>query len=237
MSDIEEDLSLADMDNDLDFEDDDSLSDDEEDLEARESVLASSAKRTLNPKYATQDNLEELRKVIDKLHSKLLLLEAKKEDITMLWVYPTPGATMPTRAHDTDAGWDVYANADFILMHEAKPTVVTTGIYLQIPKGWEVQVRPRSGLAIKEGITVVNSPGTLDALYTGEIKVGLTNTTSEAYEVKAGSRIAQLVFKRLPAVELINCTAGEEKIFDSLEEFQAHQNSSRGENGLGSSGV
>lgn len=252
MQDEDQELLLSDLDN--DFEDDDEEFDDDEPAELDEDLGPSLAetiagedtdvtrvsRRVLNPKYATKEELSLLREELSKLHSKVILNERKKEDSEIFWIYTTDGAKAPTRAHEYDAGWDVYANADFVVMHETKPTVVTTGLYLQVPNGWEVQVRPRSGLALKEGVTVANSPGTIDAGYTGEVKVGLVNNTSEAYEVKAGQRIAQLVFKRLPAVELINTSVskeGEDPIFSSLEEFQEHQKSSRGKNGFGSTGM
>jgi hypothetical protein len=90
--------------------------------------------------------------------------------------------------------------------------------------GWEAQIRPRSGLAAKKGITVLNTPGTIDAAYTGEIMVIVQNNGTEIFEINAGDRIAQMVFKRVPMVQL-----------KPLREKPS--NESRGENGFGSSGV
>jgi dUTP pyrophosphatase len=101
------------------------------------------------------------------------------------------------------------------------PVAVPTGLAIEIPPGWEAQVRPRSGLALRHAITLPNSPGTIDPGYRGEVKVILLNLGSEPYLVHAGDRIAQLVLARYEAVE--------------WEESELN-NSVRGEAGFGSSG-
>ncbi len=104
------------------------------------------------------------------------------------------GAGLPLPAYATDhaAGLDVVAAEDVTLAPGARHAVAT-GFAIAIPIGYEVQVRPRSGLALKNGITCLNTPGTIDADYRGEVKVILANLGSEPFEVKRGERIAQLV--------------------------------------------
>lgn len=130
---------------------------------------------------------------------------------------------LPQYATADSAGLDLKANVDVeVSFGPLERVVIPTGLYLEIPVGFEAQVRPRSGLAIKSGITVVNSPGTIDADYRGEVKVGLVNLSSETYVIKPGDRIAQMVFAKHESitwnsVELLNET-------------------DRGEGGFGSTG-
>ena len=125
--------------------------------------------------------------------------------------YETPGA----------AGLDVRANADFYI-HPGTRQLVPTGLFVEIPQGYEIQVRPRSGLALKHGITVLNSPGTIDADYRGEIGVVLINHGNEPFDISVGDRIAQLVLCKVERIEW-NVTSGLTGSF-------------RGEKGLGSTG-
>ena len=125
--------------------------------------------------------------------------------------YATPGA----------AGMDVVAAEDIVLV-SGQRHAVATGFAMAIPPGFEVQVRPRSGLAIKHGITCLNSPGTIDSDYRGEVKVILANLGQEDFVIKRGDRIAQLV----PAV----VTIAKFEIVDSLDVTD------RGSGGFGSTG-
>jgi len=102
------------------------------------------------------------------------------------------GLPLPSYASDGAAGLDVVAAEDLTLAPGARHAVAT-GFAIAIPPGYEVQVRPRSGLALKHGITCLNTPGTIDCDYRGEVKVILANLGSEPFEVKCGERIAQLV--------------------------------------------
>ena len=95
------------------------------------------------------------------------------------------------------AGMDVRANiAESIVLKPLERAMVPTGLFVELPAGYELQVRPRSGLAAKHGLTVLNSPGTIDADYRGEIRVILVNLSAEPFEVKPGERVAQLVVAR-----------------------------------------
>ena len=126
--------------------------------------------------------------------------------------YATPGA----------AGMDVVAAEDLTLTPGARHAVAT-GFAMAIPEGYEAQVRPRSGLALKHGITCLNTPGTIDSDYRGEVKVILANLGSEPFEIRRGDRIAQLVPTPVQRATLIEV--------DSLDE------TSRGSGGFGSTGT
>lgn len=112
---------------------------------------------------------------------------------------------IPVQANQDDAGYDLKSRVDVELFPGERNTI-PTGICLGLPSGWEAQIRPRSGLAAKMGLTILNTPGTIDAGYRGEIGVILYNTGQEPYEIRRGDRIAQMVFKRIPNVELVQVT-------------------------------
>ncbi len=133
-----------------------------------------------------------------------------------------PGAILPRSAHgpDEDAGMDLHA-VESVMLQPGVPQAVPTGLAIELPSGYEAQVRPRSGLALRHAITVPNAPATIDPGYRGEIRVILLNLGREAYPVRAGDRIAQLVVARYEPVEWIESELNE---------------SQRGEGGFGSSG-
>ena len=104
------------------------------------------------------------------------------------------------------AGMDLRANLDApIVLQPLERTLVPTGLFMALPAGYEAQVRPRSGLAIKKGITVLNSPGTIDADYRGEVCVILVNLSNEPFTITDGERIAQMVIARHEQVEWREC--------------------------------
>jgi len=101
---------------------------------------------------------------------------------------------MPAYATDGSAGLDLYANnEEAIILGPGERSLVPTGIYIELPEGYEAQVRPRSGLAVRNGVTVLNAPGTIDSDYRGEIKVPLINLGREDFTILRGERIAQMV--------------------------------------------
>jgi dUTP pyrophosphatase len=133
------------------------------------------------------------------------------------------GGKPPYKASTHAAGYDLYAAIEKpILMYPQDRQLIPCGIKLAIPVGYEGQIRPRSGLAIKHGITVLNAPGTIDADYRGEIGVCLINLGRDMYSVEPGTRIAQLVIAPVPAVRLVEV--------DRLDETE------RGSGGFGSTG-
>jgi dUTP pyrophosphatase len=141
-------------------------------------------------------------------------------------------AIVPQYQHEGDAGFDFTAIIDHRdAMGEYSETVevapgekyiVSTGLSMAVPKGYELQVRPRSGLAYKSGITVINSPGTVDSGYRGEVKVILLNTGASRFKISTGDRIAQGVINKLPTVSI--------REVDELDETE------RGTGGFGSTG-
>lgn len=132
-----------------------------------------------------------------------------------------PDAQVPSYAHDGDAGADVYAVSEVTLQpfHRA---AIPTGLAVDIPNGYEIQVRPKSGLALKHGITVLNAPGTVDAGYRGEIQVIMINLGTETYTFAKGQKIAQLVLKPVIKADYIEGELG---------------TSDRGTGGFGSTGL
>lgn len=114
---------------------------------------------------------------------------------------------LPQYATPHSAGLDLRANLDrSVILEPGQRALIPTGLFLELPEGTEAQVRPRSGLAFKHGITVLNSPGTIDADYRGEVGVLLVNLGQETFEVKDGERIAQLVVARYERVALEQVT-------------------------------
>lgn len=100
------------------------------------------------------------------------------------------------------AGMDLRANIEEpIILASLQRVLIPTGLFIELPQGYEAQIRPRSGLAFKHGLTVLNSPGTIDADYRGEIKILLVNLSNEAFEIKDGERIAQMIVSKHEVVE------------------------------------
>ncbi len=121
------------------------------------------------------------------------------------------------------AGMDLHANIDQpIAIQPGQREIISTGLFLELPEGYEAQIRPRSGLAFKHGVTVLNSPGTIDADYRGEIKVLLINHGQAAFEINDGERIAQMVIAEYTSIQ--------------WEETTQLNDTERGEGGYGSSG-
>jgi dUTP pyrophosphatase len=114
----------------------------------------------------------------------------------------TSSNSLPAYATAGSSGMDIRANLDSSqVLKPLERTLVPTGIFMEIPQGYEIQVRPRSGLAVKQGITCLNTPGTIDADYRGEIKVILINLSQEEQVIHHGDRIAQLVLQKVEQVQ------------------------------------
>ncbi len=130
---------------------------------------------------------------------------------------------LPAYATELSAGMDIKANIEeSITLKPLERAMVATGLYIELPAGFEAQIRPRSGLAAKHGVTVCNSPGTIDADYRGEIKVILVNLSNNEFVINKGERVAQMVIAKYEKVEL--CAV--EVLSDTV----------RGEGGFGSTG-
>ncbi len=131
---------------------------------------------------------------------------------------------LPAYSTACSAGMDLRANLEeSIVLRPLQRVLIPTGLFMALPEGYEAQVRPRSGLALKHGITVLNTPGTIDADYRGEIGVILVNLSQDDFVVNDGERIAQLVVARYEQAELV--------VVEALDETV------RGEGGFGHSGV
>ena len=132
--------------------------------------------------------------------------------------------TLPNYSTIASAGMDLRANIDeSISLKPLERTIIKTGIFIQLPVGFEAQVRPRSGLAFKKGITVLNSPGTVDADYRGEVGVILVNLSAEEFVIEDGERIAQMVIAKHEQADWVEV--------ENLDETK------RGDGGFGSTGI
>lgn len=134
-------------------------------------------------------------------------------------------ATDPKYAYNLDSGFDFHSTEE-ILIPSFGRALVPTGLKIEIPEGLELQVRPKSGLAIKQGLTVLNTPGTVDCGYLGEIKVILFNTSNTEVLIEKGMKIAQGVFSPVMSGKYVNLT-----------QVNNIQNTERGDNGFGSTGI
>ena len=134
-----------------------------------------------------------------------------------------PDLPLPSRGTEHAAGYDIRSCEDEVTLQPGEIRLVGTGLVMELPEGVECQVRPRSGLALKHGITLPNSPGTIDPDYRGELRIIMQNTGPEPVTLQRGERVAQLVFARFEAPEVVEAT--------ELSDTQ------RGEGGFGSTGV
>lgn len=135
------------------------------------------------------------------------------------------GLPYPQYAHKGDSGFDLRSTPKQIVIMPGETQIIPTGLVFNIPEGYEVQVRPRSGLAAKEGLTVLNAPGTIDQGYTGEVKVLLHNTSRAPFTVKRGDRIAQAVMAPVEQAMIYFTDENGVEVTD------------RGANGFGSTGT
>jgi dUTP pyrophosphatase len=138
------------------------------------------------------------------------------------------GGKLPVYGTEDSAGCDLYANIEnSITLMPLERVLVPTGVYLEIPEGYEGQVRPRSGLALKKGLTVLNSPGTIDSDYRGEVGVVIVNLSNYIQTIEPETRIAQIVFAKYSKATLIPVL-----MFDSDDSLNE-----RGDKGFGSTGL
>jgi dUTP pyrophosphatase len=131
-------------------------------------------------------------------------------------------AKIPSYAHPGDAGMDLYA-AESVVLKPGERTIVSTGFKMALPEGYEAQIRPKSGLAAKHGVSVVNTPGTVDAGYRGIVGVILINHGNEEFAVEKNMKIAQMVINKVENPD--------------IEEVDELDDTSRGEGGFGSTGT
>ena len=146
----------------------------------------------------------------------------KKEPVLKIKIKKiSPDAQIPKYSHEGDAGMDLVSVENVVIKPNHR-IAVRTGLQVELPNGYEMQVRPRSGLALTKGITVLNAPGTIDSEYRGEIRVILINLSSSDYSVEKGDKIAQAVINKFEKVK--------------IEESKELSVTKRGEKGFGSTG-
>jgi len=143
---------------------------------------------------------------------------------TLRVVKLSPTAKLPQYAHPSDAGLDLFAIEEIRLKPQGR-SLVRTGISVQLPRATEGQIRPRSGLALQHGVTVLNSPGTIDEGFRGEISVLLVNLGEDDFEILPGMKIAQLVIRNVVAVDV-----------QEVDDLRALSPTDRGRKGFGSTG-
>jgi dUTP pyrophosphatase len=132
--------------------------------------------------------------------------------------------SLPTYATEGSAGMDLRANLDKeVIIKSLERCAIPTGIFIELPIGYEAQIRPRSGLALNSGITILNTPGTIDSDYRGEIKIILMNLSNQDFSVKHGDRIGQMIISKYETIEL-----------NSINEFEV--STKRGAGGFGHTG-
>ena len=139
-----------------------------------------------------------------------------------LKIQKTADVPLPKYAHEGDAGMDLYS-AEYLVLKPGERKVVSAGIKIAVPEGYEAQIRPKSGLTLNHGITVLNTPGTIDAGYRGTVGVILINHSNEDFKIEKGSKIAQIVINKIETVE--------------VEEVEELDETKRGEGGFGSTGL
>ena len=161
-----------------------------------------------------------------KFISKRIILETHIENALQVRIVNQSSNPLPFYQTEGSAGMDLYANIETpIELDSLERQLIPTGIFIELPLGYEAQVRPRSGLAFKNGISVLNSPGTIDADYRGEIKVLLVNLSKDKFVIRKGERIAQLIVARH---ERIN--------WQEVRTIQELSQTKRGSGGYGSTG-
>jgi dUTP pyrophosphatase len=156
----------------------------------------------------------------------LIVIKMEATHLTFCWLQPNRDGDLSLPAYGTEyaAGMDIGAAVDTpVVLMPGERMLIGTGLAVAIPHGLEIQVRPRSGLAVKHGITIINSPGTIDSDYRGEIKIGLINLSNSPFTISRGDRIAQLV-----VAPVVRCTISTAQKLDTTE---------RGDGGFGHTGV
>ena len=176
----------------------------------------------------TTDDLD-YNKIFDTLGLDVSELERDMQDyvpkIDLVYTKSNESAVSPKYAYESDSGFDLYSTEEMVI-ESFNRKLIPTGLHVDIPEGYEIQVRSKSGLALKEGLMVLNSPGTVDQGYTGEIQVILFNTTNQSKVIEKGQKIAQAVLCPVVSgkwVKLVEKTSLNEK--------------DRNNNGFGSTGI
>ena len=176
---------------------------------------------------------EEKRKIMTEILSitadiqdEILMRYAENNDAVLFFQFLKPNAKIPTYAHKGDAGADIYAPETGVVPANARGFKVETGLCCAIPDGWEIQIRPRSGMSMKTPLRISNQIGTIDSSYMGEWCILFDNFSDNSYTINAGDRIAQAVLK--PSYSFLGKT---------VDDIHSIKNTERDNGGFGSSGV
>lgn len=188
-----------------------------------EKVILEELLKTVDETDYCEEKKDFLRQILTKSYQTgVEMISNPRERVTVSIYKLNPDATIPSYAHPTDAGADVCA-VEETKIEAGATTIVKTGIAVAVPAGYEIQVRPRSGLSLKSGLRIANAPGTIDADYRGEVGIIVTNTGDIPYVIDKGMKIAQLVVAPTPMIRW--------KEVNSLEELGSTE---RGKGGFGS---
>ena len=176
---------------------------------------------------------EEKRKIMTEILSitadiqdEIIMRYAENNDAVLFFQFLNPNAKIPTYAHNGDAGADIYAPETVVVPANARGFKVETGLCCAIPDGWEIQIRPRSGMSMKTPLRISNQIGTIDSSYMGEWCILFDNFSDNSYTINAGDRIAQAVLK--PSYSFLGKT---------VDDIHSIKNTERDNGGFGSSGV
>jgi dUTP pyrophosphatase len=162
---------------------------------------------------------------IDEIEDAYLNMKPEKQKIVLGFSRSKDNAVTPSYAYPTDSGFDLYSTEEKYIEPFGRE-LIPTGLHFDIPENYEIQVRSKSGLALKQGLMVLNSPGTVDQGYTGEVQVIMFNTTKEKIKIEKGQKVAQAVVCPILASNWID-----------IKELESVENKDRGSNGFGSTGI
>jgi dUTP pyrophosphatase len=171
---------------------------------------------------ATTDLESIMFKSVDELQEELL---AESTKVLLEFQKIKENAVAPEYVYQTDSGFDLYSTEE-VLLEPFGRALISTGLKIKIPERFEIQIRPKSGLALKQGLTVLNTPGTVDKGYTGEIKVIVFNTNNSGFKITEGMKIAQAVLSPVMCGNFVK-----------LRQVNNIEDDDRGENGFGSTGI
>lgn len=172
-----------------------------------------------------QKMLEAFGLNVEELENAYVNMVPEKKKISLGFSRSNPNSVTPSYAYETDSGFDLYSTEEKYIEPFGRE-LIPTGLHFDIPENYEIQIRSKSGLALKQGLMVLNSPGTIDQGYTGEIQVILFNTTKTTVKIEKGQKIAQAV-----VCPILTSNWIEIKEVDSVEKKD------RGDNGFGSTGI
>ena len=194
--------------------------------EEREKAINSGIKELKPAAEEKRKIMSEIFSIAADIQDEIIMRYSENNDAVLFFQFLNPNAKIPTYAHKGDAGADIYAPETVVVPANARGFKVETGLCCAIPDGWEIQIRPRSGLSMKTPLRISNQIGTIDSSYMGEWCILFDNFSDNSYTINAGDRIAQAVLK--PSYSFLG------KIVDDVHSVK---NTERDNGGFGSSGT